>query len=1774
MALQFGSNTGGRDFFAALNARRKFEEAVQQQTPEQKQAVQQYWNQMPSSAQTGWSNSSLDFGDILKSGFKSTILNLPGTVVSAVPALQKGVETLSPSYWLQRGIAKATGLEKAPVYQQNQERQQQFNKTLLETGKDLNQRVESIGALKSTQPGGLGETVGSLGGNVAQDIAVSTGLTAAGAPAAIPAYFGTKYGGQTAADIYKQTGDVNKATAGGGASAVINAATGAFSANQLLKPSTNALFNFVARPAVGAGEAATQQIVSNVATKYTSNPNQNIFENVPMAAGFGAFGGASLGLTNQLSRPKSTLLNELSTTTNENQISKTLSNNGLDFVDNATIKQIANTTDKKAITTALYGAADRADAAVAQPRITPTVSTSAATQPTPAPTLRPTAQPVAQAITQPVPLKSNIDISSPESISLKPVEVPINKLQSIKGDRQLAMQDFNAGRYSMTDLPVLVKKEKSGALTVLDGNGRIIAAQQAGQTNIPVTTNEKLYRDILTKRETLTPPEVKMVKPTVAAKAPKGQEAYHSTAALEIQGGKLRASSDGVMGEGVYLHTNPETARLYGAMQGDGNIGDQKALKVKIKTDNIYQLPDNNYPTPEQVAVIKRNGHDGIRLKGGEMVIFDSKNVELTDIYNQANKPTVAAKTAQITPEVKLSSSGNVYIKIGKNEIVNIPKTVQKDIYDAANGVIPIPERRLKANTILNKSGLEMTADGKITSYNKEITKLKAKVATAETPLVESPAKPTVANVNKIAGPEDFQKEAVRISQEQNIPVKQAAKEIDARLKMVNEATVKGKGQPTVPGEPIEIQGKVLKDPAVKEVLQGVSRGRSAAGVEGSLVAGKIQTEARRLGVDTGPDFVNRYEAGQLRTPQELELASIIKQETDKIFAGQQLLDPTIQYRQNYVPHTFAESQDVVADRVRTLQQQTGAANERVFSTYTDANDILGLNPKFKTIDQMVGDMAGRTAAALENRATIRRGLESGLFSTNQKGGRIDVRGMFDENGSQIYAQKGVADVLNNVTQTGTTGLEKVARAVAKVSEIAQDVLLQGGIPGTNANFFVAGQAVKDTTRNIGRFLLNPVQAVKQEGNLIGSFFRTKNQNRQRATTGTFKANGQTIKNADFIRDLAKEGLPISFETSLTGQGQNVYKRFWDKLGNNPTFQGYMPNRMLDTAQEVYAQSVKKLGHQEALKLAADTTKAFLGHVDTVASGRSNLTKDLTSAVLFAPKYRESIVTALGNMVKSVTTETGNKAFAPSRQLLLGMGMTLMAYELLNRQLNGHSMLDNRQGQELSLQVPYGEKDEKGRQPVANVPFMPGFMTLPRAGFGFAKGVLTGDFKSATAEASKAFSAPIQTAGAIIGNRDYFGRPIYMDQDTAALEGVAPGSAAQNALDIGAYVVGQGTPAWGRGIMDLMKGKPTEQAIATALEAPVRFGKELPPAQKGYFKDREEVYNTLDVNDRAVWDAIYPKIKNSRGEYIAEKSIDYGMTRAANFLNSPAVLAAANEMARRAKDRGEKIDPFFELDPTQQRIALRMDTLPPKDPNRTVLKKENAWYQDFSKSRSAFFDSLPAGDPNKPKGPIDYPEASDQVKQLQDAYYQIKDPKMKRDFMTKNPELGEQFAKEEQYTRAVRALKNLPQYDQYPEPSTEVQALMDAYSALPKGEANGKSRIRSAWIKSHPEEWSKMTDQFNKIAQFNLEQDAQIAAFEGQDLTDKGIKAIASLAGGGGNKTFGAGKPKTISSVQGAGLRKAVTFKTPKLGRVATKGISVKPAKIAKPKVSIKRNVL
>jgi len=149
-----------------------------------------------------------------------------------------------------------------------------------------------------------------------------------------------------------------------------------------------------------------------------------------------------------------------------------------------------------------------------------------------------------------------------------------------------------------------------------------------------------------------------------------------------------------------------------------------------------------------------------------------------------------------------------------------------------------------------------------------------------------------------------------------------------------------------------------------------------------------------------------------------------------------------------------------------------------------------------------------------------------------------------------------------------------------------------------------------------------------------------------------------------------------------------------------------------------------------------------------------------------------------------------------------------------------------------------------------------------------------------------------------------------------------------------------------------------------------------------------------------------------------------------------------------------------------------------------------------------------------------------------------------------------------------------------------VQNLMDFYSAMPKNDGKVKkdgtfsSPTRSAWIKSHPTEWAKMTEQFDKQALYNLQQDMSIAAFEGQDPTEKGIKSIASLAKSLGMDTgggFGGGAYDPLKTSRNP-LKYAVSTKSTARGPSislktggAGRRVTLK-APTGSPKVSIRKS--
>lgn len=175
--------------------------------------------------------------------------------------------------------------------------------------------------------------------------------------------------------------------------------------------------------------------------------------------------------------------------------------------------------------------------------------------------------------------------------------------------------------------------------------------------------------------------------------------AFHSTASLEIEGGKLRASVDGSMGPGVYLHKNQNAAREAGAMQADGNLADQNALKVKINTDKLFKWPGTEYPEPNQVREIKNKGYDGIIEEGGEIIIFDPEKVTLKSfppgqseiqkqVYNASAKPGTVTKILKRNRQA-LEKSANQDYREWQRQVFKqeAPRTATGAVNDAVKAI-------------------------------------------------------------------------------------------------------------------------------------------------------------------------------------------------------------------------------------------------------------------------------------------------------------------------------------------------------------------------------------------------------------------------------------------------------------------------------------------------------------------------------------------------------------------------------------------------------------------------------------------------------------------------------------------------------------------------------------------------------------------------------------------------------------------------------------------------------------------------------------------------------------------------------------------------------------------------------------------------------------------------------------------------------------------------------------------------------------------------------
>lgn len=1094
---------------------------------------------------------------------------------------------------------------------------------------------------------------------------------------------------------------------------------------------------------------------------------------------------------------------------------------------------------------------------------------------------------------------------------------------------------------------------------------------------------------------------------------------------------------------GVARATNNDAAALAAAgrmrqnLNSIGNVGrgiartagEAELSAIELLTGKRLSVNPNTLPTPirgvgrkilgniplqttqEKTArTAKENPGLGGKLKAGAYAVGQTAQ-QAAVLYGLSHPQAVLGPGGETNPAFPKSSN----IASGLDRVANNAEVIQ-----ARNtvGQLNLSREKLLASGLSeNNPAVKANANAykaAVQEYNRVVEKVASQqpsigLATRSINDLGFTQRLKDYDIEQIRNTKDFDNAVNKIAVQDNISI-DAAK-VKAQQLLEQERIVTNRDfnyrVGLTPKPRVELAGNPVKDPRMKEILSKISNARTGANVEESLVANSVRQKAQELGVKVDRGFIDRYQAGKLTGEAEKQLGNFVKETTDKIFSTQKELTPDIVYRKNYVPQSYAQPEDVVRQATKTLQTRTGAAQPRQFNTYAEAGEY-GLSPKYQTLDQMIGRNAAEAQRALGNRTAIDTGLKTGIFDTTGAKGWTPVEGFFDRTGNQIYAQKRVADIINGTLQETTSGVGKVARVGRKIASTQQDIALAGGYK--QYNFFTFSQGVRDTARNVGTGLTgHPIEAVKQESHLIQDFFRSGSIDR---TAKRF------TDNADFIRDLANEGLPLTPQSSLTESS------VWGKLFHNATFDRYLPNRMLSTAQEMYARSVGEVGHDAAIKLAAKNTKTLLGLTDEIAIGRSKLSSDIMGSTLFAPRYREGIINSLGHAIQSVVdprTWAKNSGYRGSRELAAGMLATAVAYDALNKKLSGHHMWENRKGQELSLEIPTGGKDKKGRQPVINIPFMPGFATVPRAIFGMIQAATRGDITSSKpgepsvlSEASKLASMPLQTAGRILANQDYFGNPIYTSPNVAKEQGVKSDKPAVALAKIGSYAFGQSIPSYGRGVQSVLQGKPAIQGIAQAAEAPVRFGNRPNPDTTAYFETRDSTYNKLNPNQKAVFDSLFPDKKNIFGDEIKETNPNDRITKASTLKGNPEVFKAVADMYKQLAQRtGQVIDPVYNLDWNKAQNVLWARSLAPGESSETKqeLLYNQPWYPKFKAQETKFYNALEKK-LGKKDDPYNYPKETAQINKLQETYFKLpKNTGQRTDFITAHPELTKYWDK-------------------------------------------------------------------------------------------------------------------------------------------------------------------
>ena len=472
--------------------------------------------------------------------------------------------------------------------------------------------------------------------------------------------------------------------------------------------------------------------------------------------------------------------------------------------------------------------------------------------------------------------------------------------------------------------------------------------------------------------------------------------------------------------------------------------------------------------------------------------------------------------------------------------------------------------------------------------------------------------------------------------------------------------------------------------------------------------------------------------------------ATQFKQLTDQLYARYKNNGIDMGYVDNYLPRIYkdANGQAITRDEYLYLKRSTGRTQNRV-ATEVNPEDLL-----YKTPEQLLGHYVKTMEKVVAGRQYFDNLLKQGYIveaGTRPQGMKlIDAEGISQprqiqmDDGSYVqgnyYAEPDVANALNKVF--GSQSENKVLKVTAKVSSVAQDIGLSGGIPGTPLNAFSFAQFTKELSA----------------GRVIGPMKALRNSFSQKQAAKYF------LENADIKTEMEKQGIAVNSEydtalaQALSGEmPDSTMSKLWNKTMSDPTFKRFMPILQMEMYKNARA-------HTDA-QTAAQIVKNFYGLTDMATTKmRSKNMNNLATTTLFAPKFRESMINFWMNNAKALRHPTDIN-YRQNARFMVGATLTFGVMQALNYSLNGVFTWDNPNDKKDKLIIP-GSPLTGGKD--VGVPFLSSIATVPRSLVSGIYGAVANQdpkqlYKTAKGFASYALRPMLDLAD----NENYFGSRIY-----------------------------------------------------------------------------------------------------------------------------------------------------------------------------------------------------------------------------------------------------------------------------------------------------------------------------------------------------------------------------------------------------------------------------